>query len=200
MIGTIAQDVRYGARMLLKQPGFTLIATLTLALGIGANSAIFSFVNAVLLRPLPLREPEQLVKIWENKPDMIQGTTSIPNLKDWREQNDVFTGIAAYQFSNFSLPGRDYPERVFGVTASANFFDVVGVAPQAGRVFQEGEDRPGATRVVMISARLWQRNFGADPGVVGKQIILNGENHTVIGVMPAHFRFPSRLADVWVPL
>src|SRR5262245_3429165 len=199
MIGTIAQDVRYGARMLLKQPGFTLIATLTLALGIGANSAIFSFVNAVLLRPLPLREPEQLVKIWENKPDMIQGTASIPNLKDWREQNDVFSGIAAYQFANFSLPGREYPERLFGVTASTNFFDVVGVAPQIGRVFRNGEDEPGANRVVMISAQLWQRNFGADPDIAGKEIMLNGENHTVIGLMPAQFRYPRRIVDICAP-
>jgi putative ABC transport system permease protein len=197
---TLWQDLRYGARTLLKQPGFTLVAALTLALGIGANSAIFSVVNAVLLRPLPLKEPERLVKIWENKPDMIQGTASIPNLEDWREQNDVFTGIAAYQFGSFSLPGRGHPERIFGVTASANFFDVVGVAPQAGRVIREGEDQPGAHHVVVISARLWERNFGADPEIVGKAIVLNGENHTVIGVMPAHFRFPSRVAEVWVPL
>jgi putative ABC transport system permease protein len=199
-MATLWQDLRYGARMLLKQPGFTFVAALTLALGIGANGAIFSVVNAVLLRPLPLREPERLVKIWENKPDMIQGTASIPNLEDWREQNDVFTGITAYQFGSFSLPGRDYPERIFGVTASANFFDVVGVAPQTGRVFREGEDRPGAHRVVVMSARLWERNLAADPNIVGKEILLNGENHTVIGVMPVHFRFPSRLVEVWVPL
>jgi putative ABC transport system permease protein len=186
--------------MLLKQPGFTLVAVFTLALGIGANSAIFSVVNAVLLRPLPLREPERLVKIWENKPDMIQGTASIPNLKDWREQNDVFTGITAYQYGSFSLPGRDYPERLFGSTVSANFFDVVGVAPQMGRGFREGEDRPGAHRVVVISARLWERNYGADSHIAGKEILLNEENYTVIGVMPAHFSFPSRLVDVWVPL
>jgi len=194
------QDLRYGARMLLKQPGFTLVAVFTLALGIGANSAIFSVVNAVLLRPLPFKEPERLVKIWENKPDMVQGTTSIPNLEDWREQNDVFTGVAAYQFGSFSLPGREYPERIFGSTVSANFFELVGVAPQAGRVFREGEDRAGAHRVAVISARLWQRNFGADPEIVGKEVMLDGENHTVIGVMPAHFRFPSRLVEVWVPL
>src|SRR5262249_3310702 len=194
------QDLRYGARVLAKNPGFTLVAVITLALGIGANSAIFSVVNAALLRPLPLKEPERLVKIWENKPDMIQGTASIPNLEDWRAQNDVFTGIAAYQFGSFSLPGREYPERVFGVTASANFFDVVGLAPQMGRVFREGEDRPGAHRVVVISARLWERSFGADPNIVGKEIALNGENHAVIGVMPAHFRFPSRATEVWAPL
>src|SRR5262245_5046925 len=194
------QDLRYGARMLAKNPGFTLVAVITLALGIGANSAIFSVVNAVLLMPLPLSEPERLVKIWENKPDMIQGTASIPNLEDWRERNDVFTGITAYQFGSFSLPGAEYPERIFGVTASTNFFDVVGVAPQTGRVFREGEDEPGSRRVVVISARLWERNFGADPNIVGREILLNGENHSVIGVMPAHFRFPSRLVEVWVPL
>jgi predicted permease len=117
-----------------------------------------------------------------------------------REPNDVFTGVAAYQFGSFSLPGREYPERIVGSTVSANFFDVVGVAPQAGRVFREGEDRSGAHRVAVISDRLWQRNFGADPEIVGKEVMLDGENHTVIGVMPAHFRFPSRLVEVWVPL
>jgi putative ABC transport system permease protein len=170
--------------MLLKQPGFTLVAVFTLALGIGANGAIFSVVNAVLLRPLPFKEPDRLVKIWENKPDMVQGTTSIPNLEDWREQNDVFTGVAAYQFGSFSLPGREYPERIFGSTVSANFFDVVGVAPQAGRVFREGEDRSGAHRIVVISARLWQRNFGADPEIVGKRIRwLNDDWMTIVGVV-----------------
>src|SRR5262249_35599321 len=138
MMATLWQDARFWARMLTKNPGFTLVAVFTLALGIGANSAIFTVVNAVLLRPLPFKEPERLIKIWENKPDMIQGTASIPNLKDWRAQNDVFTGITAYQFGSFSLPGRDYPERVFGATVSANFFDVIGVAPQAGRAFREG--------------------------------------------------------------
>src|SRR5262245_14920475 len=143
------QDLRYGARMVLKQPGFTLVAALTLAWGIGANSAIFSVVNAVLLRPLPFKEPERLVKIWENKPDMVQGTTSIPNLEDWREQNDIYTGITAYQFGSFSLPGRDYPERVFGSTVSANFFELVGVAPHVARVFGEGEEGSGAHRVAV---------------------------------------------------
>src|SRR5205085_12097925 len=103
LMQTLWQDFRFGVRLLMKQPGFTLVAVLTLALGIGANSAIFSVVNAVLLRPLPLPEPEQLVKLWENKPDMIQGTTSVLTLNDWRAQNDVFTGIAAYQFTSFSL-------------------------------------------------------------------------------------------------
>jgi putative ABC transport system permease protein len=149
--------------MLLKQPGFTLVAVFTLALGIGANSAIFSVVNAVLLRPLPFKEPDRLVKIWENKPDMVQGTTSIPNLENWRGQNDVFTGIAAYQFGSFSLPGREYPERILGSTVSANFFELVGVAPQAGRVFREGEDRSGAHRVVVISARLSRCRPNARP-------------------------------------
>src|SRR5262245_31917805 len=119
------QDLRYGARMLLKQPGFTLVAVFTLALGIGANRPILSSANAGRLRPLRLKAPERLVKIWENKPDMVQGTTSFSNLEDWCEQNDVFTGVAAYQFGSFSLPGREYPERILGSTVSANFFEVV---------------------------------------------------------------------------
>src|SRR5262249_20118013 len=123
------QDLRYGARVLAKNPGFTLVAVITLALGIGANSAIFSVVNAALLRPLPLREPERLVKIWENKPDMIQGTASIPNLEDWREQNDVFTGITAYQFGSFNLPGRDYPHPVFRVTPSPHLLPLLRPPP-----------------------------------------------------------------------
>ena len=195
---TLWQDLRYGTRMLAKHPGFTLTAALTL--GIGANSAIFSVVNAVLLRPLPLEEPERLVKLWENKPDLIQGTTSAPNLKDWREQNDVFTEIAAYQFGSFNLQGQDRPERVLGATVSANFFRVSGVAPQLGRAFLEGEDQPGSSRVVLLSHQLWRRSFGADPGLVGKSILLGEESYTVIGVMPAGFRFPSRLTEVWVPL
>ncbi len=194
------RDLRYAMRMLWRQPGFTVVAVLTLALGIGANSAIFSVVNAVLLRPLPLEEPDRLIKIWETFLPGGQGTASVPNLKDWREQNTVFNGIAAYQLANFNLRGQESPERVQGATVSPNFFDVVGVRPRLGRVFLNAEDEAGRNRVVLLSHRLWQRNFSGDAGIVGKEIPLNEENYTVIGVMPPEFRFPSRQAELWVPL
>ncbi len=199
-MGALLQDLRYGTRMLLKHPGFTLIAILTLAIGIGANTAIFSVVNSVLLRPLPFKEPEKIVKIWETFHPKGQGTVSVANLKDWREQNDVFEHIAAYTFGNYSLQGREHPERIPGVTVTPDFFDVMGVQPALGRLFQEGETQAGSTRLVVISTRLWQRNFGSDPGIIGKEITLGGENFTVIGVMPSSFRFPSQLTDLWVPL
>src|SRR5215210_4486707 len=123
------QDLRYGLRLQAKHPGFTAVAVLTLALGIGANSAIFSVVNAVLLRSLPFREPDHLIKLWESLPQGGTGTVSVPNLKDWREQNDVFTEIAAFQFADFNLQGADQPERIAGATVSSNFFDVLGVEP-----------------------------------------------------------------------
>jgi len=197
---TLWQDFRYGARMLLKQPGLTLVAVFTLALGIGANSAIFSVVNGVLLRPMPLEDPDRLIKIWETFLPGGQGTASAPNLKDWREQNTVFKGIAAYQFSSFNLRGLESPERLQGATVSPNFFDVVGAQPRLGRAFQIGEDEAGRSRVALLSHRLWQRAFGGDAGVVGKEIPLNGENYTVTGVMPPEFRFPSRQTEIWVPL
>src|SRR5262245_35957948 len=194
------QDLRYGARMLAKNPGFTLVAVITLALGIGANSAIFSVVNGVLLRPLPLEDPDRLIKIWETFLPSGQGTVSVPNLKDWREQNTVFNGIAAYTFSSLNLREQDSPERLQGATVTTNFFDVVGVRPRLGRAFQAGDDESGRNRVALLSHQLWRRNFGGAAKMVGKDISLNGESYTVIGVMPPEFRFPSRLTELWVPL
>jgi putative ABC transport system permease protein len=193
-------DVRYGWRMLLKQPAFTIIAIITLALGIGANSAIFSIINTVLLRPLPFQQSDQLIRIWETFLPGGWGTVSVPNLKDWREQNDVFARIAAYQFDNFSLQGRDQPERVSAATVSANFFAALGVPPMLGRAFQAEDEAPGKNRVVMLSEQLWQQNFGADPQIAGKEITLDGQSYIIIGVMPDGFRFPSRRTALWVPL
>ena len=199
-MGNLWQDIRYGARMLLKQPSFTIIAIMTLALGIGANSAIFSIVNSVLLRPLQLKEPDQLVRMFETLPQGGTGSVSYPNLVDWREQNDVFTGIAAYQFGDFNLQGADSPERVNGATVSPNFFEVLGVPPAIGRTFRDGEDQPGNNRVVILSHQLWQRSFGGDPVVVGKDISLGGESFTVVGIMPPSFQFPTSLIALWVPI
>jgi putative ABC transport system permease protein len=200
MMRTLWQDVRYGARMLRKQPTFTAVAVITLALGIGANSAIFSIVNSVLLRPLQLKEPDQLVRLYETLPQGGTGSVSFPNLKDWREQSEAFTGIAAYQLGDFNLRGPDHPERVNGATVSPDFFDVLEAPPALGRTFREGEDLPGNNRVVVLSNQLWKRNFGGDPAVVDKDIALGGENYTVIGVMPPDFRFPSASTALWVPI
>jgi len=195
----LLQDLRYAFRMLIRKPGFAIVAVFTLALGIGANTAIFSVVNAVLLKPLPFDRPEQLVKLWESFPRGF-GTVSVPNLKDWREQNTAFTGIAAFQSAGYSLQSNDYSERVPAATVTANFFDIIGVNPRLGRAFQQGEDEPGHNHVAILSDALWQRRFGADPSVVGKSIILGGENFTVIGVMAPSFRYPSRFTELWVPL
>ncbi|HEX8088741.1 MAG TPA: ABC transporter permease, partial [Blastocatellia bacterium] len=200
MIRTLWQDVRYGARMLRKQPTFTAVAVMTLALGIGANSAIFSIVNSVLLRPLQLKEPDQLARLYETLPQGGTGSVSFPNLKDWREQSDAFTGIAAYQLGDFNLQGPDHPERVNGATVSPDFFDVLEAPPALGRTFREGEDQPGNNRVVVLSHQLWKRNFGGDAVVMDKDIALGGENYTVIGVMPPDFRFPSSSIALWVPI
>ena len=200
MFSTFWQDLRYGARTLLKHPGFTLVAVMTLALGIGANTAIFSVINGVLLKPLPFREPEQIIKLWESMAGGFQGTVSPPNLKDWREQNTVFTKIAAFQYQDFGLQSHDSPERVRAATVSPEFFDVLGVQPQLGRVISASEDQEGKHRVAVISHQLWQDKFAADPAISGKPILLGGENYTVIGVMPASFRYPSRTTELWVPL
>src|SRR5688572_2365518 len=136
-MNTLWQDLRYGARLLAKRPGFTAVAVLTLALGIGANSAIFSVVNAVLLRPLPFKEPDQLIRVWETFYPSGWGSVSVPNLKDWREQNDVFAGLAAFQTNSFAFQSAEYPERVSAAAVSADFFDVLGVPALSGRTFFE---------------------------------------------------------------
>jgi len=197
---TLVQDLRYAMRMLTKRPGFALVATFTLALGIGANSAIFSVVNAVLLRPMPFQQPEEIIKLWESFARGGWGTVSVPNLKDWREQNSVFTGIAAYQTAGYGLLVGDSSERIAAATVSANFFEILGVQPRLGRGFLNGEEEAGRNRVAILSDALWQRKFSGDPNIVGKNVLLGGENYQVIGVMSPQFRFPSRLTELWVPL
>jgi putative ABC transport system permease protein len=201
------QDLRFGARMSLKQPGFTLIAALTLALGIGANTAIFSVVNAVMLRPLPYSEPDRLVQVWATNPRANRwgDWVSYPDFQDWRAQNTVFEEIGACRGFLFNLSGEDSPEGVAGAYASAGLFTVLGVKPILGRAFLAEEDRPGANRVAVISHGLWQRRFGADPALVGKTIRVNGESHVVVGVMPPGFKFHwlANLRgvenEIWVP-
>jgi putative ABC transport system permease protein len=196
---TMWQDVRFGVRMLLKKPVFTAIAVLALALGAGANTAIFSVVNGVLLRPLPYKDPDKLVRIGEWSKQVPGMSISYPNFKDWRERNRVFDGLAATQFDSYNLTGGDEPERLQGRNVSYNFFDVLGVLPAVGRSFRSDEDRAGAPRVTVLSHGLWQRRFGGDRKIVGKSVALNGESYTVVGVLPQDYRFGTQ-TDVFVPL
>jgi len=198
---TLWQDLRYGARMLLKNPGFTLVAVTTLSLGIGANSAIFSVVNSVLLRELPYREPRRLVMVWSDRPQlqartgMTEGPVSAADFTDWRDQNQSFEQIAALHSQSLNITGAGEPKFVGGVRASASLFALLGVEARHGRVFLPEEDRAGANRVVILSDRLWVRGFGADPKIIGQTISLNNEPYTVVGVMPPDFQFP-RKADL----
>jgi predicted permease len=199
LLEAICQDLRYGARMLLKQPGFTLIAVLTLALGIGANTAIFSIVNAVLLRPFPYQEPDRLMVVQER---FSAGgiTVSYPNFADWREQNTVFETISAVRGNeNFNLTGAGEPERLQGRLVSAEFFSTLGIEPLIGRDFLAEEDRPGATPAVILSYGLWQRRFGADQSIIGKPLTLNNQSFTVTGILPANFQYGVE-ADITVPI
>src|SRR5436309_1261859 len=184
LLADLAQDLRYGLRTLLKNPGFTIVAVTALALGIGANSAIFSVVNAVLLRPLPFKNPEQLVMVWENATHagFPKNTPSPPNFLDWQRQNTVFTGMAAMAERSFNLTGVGEPERLDGRRVSAYPFEVLGVSPLLGRTFVPDDDRPGA-HVVLLRYSLWQRRFGSDPNIIGRAVTLNGERYNVIGVM-----------------
>jgi len=202
LLGDLSQDLRYGLRMLLKNPGFTIVAIIALALGIGANTAIFSVVNTVLLRPLPYKDPDRLVMVWEenSKQGFPRDTPSAANYIDWRDQNHVFEGMAAMVELSFNLTGAGDPERIDGQRVSANLFFLLGINPQLGRAFLPEEDRPGANHVVIMSHGLWQRQFGADPAIIGKPINLNGESFTVVGVMPRGFQFPTRADQLWIPI
>ena len=202
MFGDLWQDLRYGLRMLVKNPGFTIVAVIALALGIGANSAIFSVVNTVLLRPLPYKDPDRLVMVWEDdtKHGYPRDTPAAANYIDWRDQNQVFEGMAAMADLSINLTGVGEPERIDGRRVSANLFSLLGVEPQLGRAFLPEEDQPGSNHVVIISHGLWQRRFGSDMNITGKPLTLNGESYTVVGVMPSHFQFPSREAELWVPI
>jgi putative ABC transport system permease protein len=199
---TLFQDVRYAVRTLLKNPGFTAVAVIALALGIGANSAIFSVVNAVLLRPLQFEKPEQLVLVWEKRMALgrVRNPASPPDFNDWRAQNQVFEDMAAYVGGGFSLTGGDEAERLQGANVSPSLFPVLRARPLVGRAFQDDEDKPGSDPVVILSYGLWQRRFGADPDIAGKTIRLDDKAYTVAGVMPAEFAFPNKTAEVWVPL
>ena len=201
LLGDLWQDLRYGLRMLAKNPGFTAVAVIALALGIGANSAIFSVVNTVLLRPLSFKNPDALVMVWDDQAHLgfPKDTPCPANFIDWQQQNTVFEGMAAMAESSFNLTGVGEPERFDGRRVSANFFSLLGMDPQIGRGFTPEEDKPG-TQIVILSNGIWQRRFGADPSVVGRAIELNGKSYTVVGVMPRSFRFLSGRDQLWVPI
>src|SRR5215213_3670225 len=199
---TLLKDIRYAARGLWKRPGFTVVAVLTLALGIGANTAIFSVVNAVLLKPLQFRNPEQLVMIWEDASyaGFPRNTPAPANYVDWKTQTQSFEDIAATAEWTFNLTGDGDPERVSAYGVTANFFPLFGVPPALGRVFLPEEDRPGSGKVVVLSHSLWQTRYGGDRQIVNRDIQLNGEKYTVIGVMPAAFQFFEKDVRLWAPL
>ena len=184
-MGNLLQDVRYGMRTLLKSPGFTLVAVITLALGIGANTAMFGIVNAVLLRPVPYPEPDRLLKLYSSGRGFRQGSVSYPNFLDWQRSSRSFQEMAAYRTDNFNLTGQANPERLRGAMASARVFAVLGTRPVIGRTFTDEEDRPAAAPVAVVTATLWKTRFGGDPAVLGSRITLNGGAYTVIGVVPA---------------
>jgi len=197
---TLWQDLRYGARMLMKQPGFTLIATLTLAFGIGVNTTIFTYVNAVLFRILNFQEPDRVAFVWAaSSASGSQNPVSIPDYLDWRERAQSFTGLAAATGATRALTGGGDPERISSAQVTANFFQVLGVTPVIGRAFLPDEDRPGAAGVALLSHQFWQKRFGGDPNVAPRTITLDDRSVTVIGVTPANFRFIVE-GDIWEPL
>ncbi|MEK6410078.1 MAG: ABC transporter permease [Acidobacteriota bacterium] len=199
---TLLQDLRYGIRMLLKNPGFAVVAVIALALGIGANAAIFSVVNTVLLRPIPYEDPDRLMVVREKKPPQFPEFSVSPgNFLDWQKQNTVFEKLVAINGTAFILVGEGAePERLRGARVSAGLFEMLGVSPVNGRTFLEEEDQPGRENVVILGNGLWKRRFAADPNVIGQAITLSGISYTVIGVMPAGFGFPDRETDLWAPV
>lgn len=198
-MNTLWQDLHYGVRMLLKNPGITLVVILALALGIGANTAIFSVVDAVLLRPLPYVESDRLVFLNETSKAMDEISISYPNFTDWRNQNQVFEKIGVYNRDSYNLTGAGEAERIITGQVSADLFAALRVNAAIGRVFNNDEDKPGGSPVVVLSYGLWQRRFGGQASIVNQSLTLNGKSYTVIGVMPEGFQFPSRV-EMWVPV
>jgi putative ABC transport system permease protein len=198
-VAELRQDLAYALRYLRTNPGFALAAVLTLALGIGASTAIFGVANAVILRPLPFREPDQLIRIWETNPTTDAFSTSDPNYLDWRARNRSFAELAAYRWNSMNLVGDGPPEQLTAIGVTHTLFPLLGVSPRIGRTFTADEDRPGGPRVVILSDRLWRRRFGGDRGVLGRTISLDGRPYTVIGILSRGLGFATD-ADLWQPL
>jgi len=197
----LIKDIRYGVRGLVKRPGISFIAIITLAIGIGANSAIFSAVNALLLKPLPFPELNRVVAIWDKMPSrgVLHNEVTVANYLDWRAQSQSFEQLALYRWWSTNLAGVEQPERIQGFLVTANFFDALGMKPIMGRNFTEEENSPGKDSVAIITHSLWQRRFGGDPNIINKQLKLNSITRTVIGVMPERFNFPKG-AEIYAPL
>jgi predicted permease len=199
-IENFLQDLRYGMRQLRRNPGFTAVAVMTLALGIGANSAVFSVVNAVLLKALPYPHPHQLFEVWRTHGQGWVGSVSIPDLRDWQKQNTAFQGISAYSSARFNLRSKSAPQTVLGAHVSANFFRVMQVRPLMGRGFVQDEDTLGHNHVAVLGYDLWRTQFGGQPNLVGRNVRLNGDIYTVVGVMPQSFHYPTPTTQIWLPL
>jgi putative ABC transport system permease protein len=201
-MATLLQDIRYALRLMQRNWGFTLIAVLSLSLGIGANTALFSVINAVLLRPLPFAEPDRLVMIWEDATfiGFPQDTPAPGNYADWKAQSQTFADMAARSNRSFNLTGDGEPEKLQAYEITANFFPLLGVKPALGRNFTAEEDQPGANRVAIISYSLWQSRYGGDASILNRNIMLNDESYTVVGVMPANFQFGGSFIKLWTPI
>jgi predicted permease len=199
----LTQDLQFGLRMLAKSPGFAAVAILTLALGIGANTALFSVVNGVLFNPLPYPQPEQLVTLHESKPNFQSGSISFPNFRDWRKDNTTFSMMGISRSYSFSLTGAGEPEQVQAQFISTDFLPMLGVKPVIGRLFEEGEDEFGASSIVLVSAGFWNRKFASATDVLGKALTLEGRSYTIVGVVPANFNLQIgafRASELYVPI
>ena len=199
VVDSTFQDLHYALRMLRRNPGFTFVAVFTLALGIGANTAIFSVVNAVLLRSLPYRDPDRLVLVSHYRKNADRDSALGADFLEWRDQAKAFEQIAAYTSETVNLTGSGEPERLEAGMVSAELFATLGVAPALGRAFMPEEDRAGSAPAVILSDGLWRRRFGADPQVIGRAIMLGNQSRPVVGIMPPGFRFPDE-SDLWLPL
>jgi hypothetical protein len=201
---TLWQDLRYSIRMLFKSRVVTVVAIAAIALGVGANTAIFSVVNAVLLRPLPFDKPEQLVRLFVTnvKKGVNSNPTSYLNFLDWQDQNHSFELMAAYSEGSAAMTEGEAPEQIQGVTISASIFPMLGAKPILGRSFTAEEEQPGKTHVAVISEGLWRRRFGSDAGIIGRNIMLGGDSTTIVGVMPSTFKYPVTADNLefWVPI
>src|ERR1700742_3190834 len=196
---TLLKDLRYAVRMLLKGRMVTVIAILALTLGIGANTAIFSVVNAVLIKPLPYSRPERLVRVAEKSPQFEQMSVSYLNFLDWQREAHSFEHMAVFRYQDFNITSQQGPEHISGRLISADFFSTLGVQPLLGRDLRPEDDRPGAAPVAVISESLWKRFYGGDPNIIDKPMTINGQDYTVVGVAPASFKFFSR-SDLFVPI
>ena len=200
VVNDLLQDLRYGFRTLVKSPGFTSVAVLTLAIGIGANTAIFSFVDGVLLKPLPYAEPDRIVRVLEKPPGGGRNGISTLNYLDWQKDNSVFEYMAAQSGGSVTLTGINDPVQLRGSRVSPHYFDIFGIKTVLGRTFAPDEDQQGRDHIAILSHVLWESQFASDPAIVGRSILLDGAPHTVIGILPQGGAFDRAFAQIWRPL